>query len=29
LIEEKTGARIIYVKHDDSLPHGRIGIDRF
>jgi histone acetyltransferase (RNA polymerase elongator complex component) len=28
LIEEKTGARIIYVRHDDSLPHGRIGIDR-
>jgi histone acetyltransferase (RNA polymerase elongator complex component) len=27
LIEEKTGARIIYVKHDDSLPYGQIGID--
>lgn len=27
LIEEKTGARIIYVKPDDTVPHGRIGID--
>jgi len=28
LIEEKTGARILYVKPDDSVPYGRIGIDR-
>jgi histone acetyltransferase (RNA polymerase elongator complex component) len=28
-IEEKTGARILYVRPDDSVPHDRIGIDRF
>lgn len=28
LIEEKTGARIMYVKPDNSVPYGRIGIDR-
>jgi len=27
LLEDKSGARIIYIKHDDSIPPGRIEVD--
>ena len=27
LLEEKSGARIIYIKPDDSIPSGRIGVE--